>query len=217
MLIRPNPPGQATEAFLAGLPGFLSGPSAGGEGRRGREGNVGGAPVLPTESGLRRTGELQHDAQEMFILNPLDLARGAGAEAARSVAWQFFAGTTPDSTVFGRCTRDRQTARWRLANISYGERAWQWLQASSGLDRHREVQAEQNYEMRVLSVAGLLVEAYWLVALSGGSDLVVVVPAPPDQLYRQLNAQPVYALPDFLEIVRGLVKARPRCPAGAGG
>jgi hypothetical protein len=208
MLIKPEPSGSTTDAFRAGLPAFLSGPNFGGAGEITRENHIGGPPVLPGVSDFGGAGPWDHDPQQVFTLSLNDLASGAGTAAAKSVAWRFFAGTVPAKTVLGHCSQDAMTGLWKLTDISYGDRVWNMLDASQRLDNHSGVPQGNTYTLRVLTIPGLLVEAFWLVAGSAGDDLVVVFPAPPHQLHRVLNAQAVYPMPVFLNIIAGLARAR---------
>jgi hypothetical protein len=213
---RPVPPTSATQAFRAGLTAFVSGPGVGGPAIITRQNHVGGIPILPSETDFGGPGPWDHDPQQVFTLGLADLLTSAGTNAAKPVGWRFFVGNAAGKTALGHCSTQAATGIWDLTGMSYGDRAYQLLQASNGLDQQSGIPPGNLYELRALAIPGLLLEAFWLVSSSGGTDLAVVFPPPPDQLQRRLNAQAVYDMPVFLGIARALAIDRSRF-AGAHG
>jgi hypothetical protein len=203
-LFKPVPPTTATEAFRAGLSGFLSGPAFGGAGPLARQNHIGGIPVLPSEADFGGAGPWDHDPQQVFTLGLSDLQTAANTNAAKPAAWRYFAGNASGKTALGHCSENAATGLWELTSLSYGDRVWQALQASQGLDLQPGIALVNSYELRLLKIPGLLLEAFWLVSSTGGTDVAVVFPPPPYQLQRRLNAQAVYDMPVFLGIARAL-------------
>jgi hypothetical protein len=209
-LFKPVPPTTATEAFRAGLSGFLSGPAFGRAGKIAHQNDIGGIPVLPTEADFGGPGPWDHDPQQVFTLGLSHLQTAADTNAAKPAAWRYFAGNAYGKTVLGHCSADAATGLWELASLSYGDRVWQALRASQSLDLQPGISLAHSYELRVLKIPGLLLEAFWLVSSTGGTDLAVVFPPPPYQLHRRLNARAVYEMPVFLDIARALAIDRLR-------
>ena len=204
-LITPLPIDELSETFRAGLATFLPGPDCGQSGQVVKELHLGGDPVLPILADLmNEAGTLEHNAQQVFTLDLKDLLAGRGIEAAGSIGWRFFAGTGPDQTIFGFCCSALASDTWELASLGHGARAWQVLQESQQLENLPCVRNDHPYELRFLTIPGILVEAFWLHSLSGGDDQVVVSPAPPNQVHKRLNTEPVFPMATFIEIVREL-------------
>lgn len=206
MIIKPQPPSLATDAFRAALALFLNGPNFGTGIQLKQQNHLGGIPVVPTLAGFGGAGPWDHDPQEVFKLSLRDLSAGHGVQAAKSAGWRFFAGTAPGNTVLGHCSVTANN--WQLTRVTYGTQVTSALQASQSLDQHPVIPTATPYELRFLTIPGILVDAFWLVNRGTGHDFAVVYPAPPAQLNAALNAQPVYPMATFLNIARSLATAR---------
>jgi hypothetical protein len=207
MIIRPEPPASVTAAFRTALPLFLAGPHFGPGGALTQQNHLGGIPVVPSQSTFGGPGPWDHDPQQVFKLGLRDLKAGAGTQAARSTGWRYYAGTEPGTTVLGQCSPNAANG-WQLTSVAFGNQIWSAWQASRSLDDHIDVPAAIPYELRFLTIPGILVEAFWLVNRAGGDDFAVVFPAPPGQLNAVLNAESVYPMATFLNITGALAAAR---------
>jgi hypothetical protein len=205
-LQRPTPPTDVAVAFFKGVPEFVSVAADGNI----RQGYVGSEPAAPTLAELGSLGDpaLIHDVQQIFVLGLTDAADNAGAGAAAPAGWRFFAGNLPGKMLMGKVSRRTSSAGWKMTAAYYGDRVWAATQASKALEQLTQVQTG-NYELRVLAVPGLNLEAFWLVAQQSGSgDLVVPFPAKPDQPIDALNREPVYTMANFLAAIRPVAQLR---------
>ena len=212
----PPAPIEAANAFHSGLTSFLAGPQDKIDVKH--QAFIGGAPKLPTIADVEKTipGPTPPAALQNFTLGLRALHRAGGIASAKSGSWRFFAGATAADAIAGHCLQDPSTGAWRLTNLAYGTRVLQMIEASKGLDQLTGLPPLDGFELRYLTIPGILVEAFWLVAPAGGTDLAVMFPAPPNQLQRQLSVRPFYELPIFLNIVSTLSAERLRFAAGKG-
>lgn len=220
-LLKPTPPEDVTAAFSSGLAEFLAGPSYGTAGKLVREGYAGAAPKIPTSADISAGGvPLIHDPQQMFALG-LSAAAQQAISSAAPAGWRLFAGDRQYFTVMGTVTQKPNTTTWNLSAAFYGDpvsrrdRVWDLVQASNGLAALPEVR-NTDYELRILAAPGLNLEAFWLVAKTAGSDLVVPFPAAPNQPIRELNTAPVYSMAQFLATIAPLAQRRASAPALTG-
>jgi len=142
--------------------------------------------------------------QQVFTLDLKAAANNTGSIDPASAGWRFFAGTKVNKTVLGRVSRHGASHAWKLTSLFYGDRVWDAYTASLALDSAPPAQvATADYELRLLALPGLNLEAFWLEAKTPGSvDLVLPFPAAPNQLIEALNGSPVYSMPDFLDAIR---------------
>ena len=193
-LITPAPPPACAKAFSAGLPMFLSG-APGVLTQK----HLGSPPLIPTPS---QVGVVQHPEQ-VFVLSLNEAVYNTGSVNPPSAGWRFFAGNQLNGTVLGRMIQVPPSQTWKLISVFYGERVYQALEVSSHLGSLAQV-AQENYELRVLAVPGLNLEAYWLVAQKAKTpDLVIPFPAATSQLIKVLNGGP-YKMVTFLALIRPL-------------
>jgi hypothetical protein len=80
-----------------------------------------------------------------------------------------------------------------------GPQIAQVLRGARKIEFLREVRA-QDYILQMLSVPGLLVEAFWLKSREGGPDLVV----PFYSVSKEIKVKRVYPMDKFLGIARSL-------------
>jgi hypothetical protein len=209
-LLKPTPPPEVTTAFQEGLITLLDGPNQGSAGRITDQYYVGGPPAIPSQadvgfvSGAPPPG---HDPQQMFILGLSDLATQPGTAAARQDGWRLFAGTSQGKTCLGRVVQ-RPPSGWKLSSCFWGDRVWTALLASQALGSVAAV-LPGDYELRVLRIPGLNLEAFWLVAQPPRSgDLVVPFQASIPGLIRSGTI----AIGDFLSTIGPMVKQRMSSP-----
>ena len=214
-LFKPDPPAPSTFAFRDGLRAFLAGPNFGEAGQLVSQADL-TADTPPSESDFSPPGgPWDHDPQQVFSLGLLDLKKGTGVTTARLVAWRYFAGDASGKVVLGTVIQRPASGDWKLASVFYGYRVLRALVESREIAQLDEVQAA-NYELRVLRIPGLNLEAFWLVAINAPVDLVAVFPAPPNQLIPQLNVSRVLTMTAFLGIVVPLATQRLTFPASTG-
>jgi hypothetical protein len=203
-VLRKAAPTDVAAAFAKQLPDFVSLPS---DSSRRMQGFVGSPPAIPTMDDLGPPGDriLRHDGQEVFVLSLTDAAYNGGVSAAVSSGWRFFAGSAPGKILMGKVAR-RKVSDWKLTAAFYGDRVWAANEASKALDRLPEVQSS-DYELRVLTVPGLNLEVFWLVAQSASADdLVVPFPMKPHQPIDVLNQDAVFTMANFLAAIRPLAR-----------
>jgi hypothetical protein len=200
-LVSPEPPPEVLEAFSAGVRAFVR--ESTGE-KVSKEAFAGEPPVIPTLADL---GEGPYQAaQQTFLLALNDAADGAGGEKARPVGWRFFAGRSEDTALLGWVTRRGPQEPWRMTSASYGPRVWAALQEARALQDLPRIRGAE-YQLRVLTVPGLHLEGFWMVAQAQGDpDLVAPFPASPNQTLRELNDQPVYTMPQFVETIAPIAR-----------
>jgi hypothetical protein len=206
MLITPVPPPACATAFSTGLPMFLSG--APGIVKQNYLGVKPGIPTLAQVSGGAPV------AQQVFLLSLNAAANNTGTINPPSDGWRFLTGHGVSETVLGRVVQVPPSNTWKLTGVFYGERVSEALVATRHLVNLPEV-ATNNYELRLLAVPGLNLEAFWLVAQNAGSvDLIIpfsqdqhVIPTPPTSPYRIVT---------FLALIRPLAASLLTMPAGYG-
>jgi hypothetical protein len=171
---------------------------------------LGGPPPIPSLADLGLLGEalLDHNQQQVFALGLSDLASEA---APRPIGWRLFAGNNQGKTVLGHVI-PTSAAGWKLTGCFYRDRVWDILQASLALGSLPVVH-QADYELRLLTIPGLNLEAFWLVAKQPGqSDLVVPFPAAPNQPISGLNTSGAFTMADFRSIAGALAKQRTSRP-----
>lgn len=201
LLIKPTPPPASTTAFLTGAPAFLSA-------RPVRQAFVGETPHIPSviEVGLV-TPVLPANAiaQQVFVLNLTEVAHNTGTVSPAAAGWRFLVGNGPNQAVMGSLIPGPATQPWKMTALYYGDRVWDAYVAARSLDALPPQADGQDYELRLLAIPGLNLEALWLEAQTVGSDDVLLpFPAAPNQLLRTLNGAAEYTMPAFLAAIRPL-------------
>jgi len=197
-IIRPAPPAGVAAEFSANLPMFVSGVTPVPAFPIHRQGALGRLPVIPTLAQV--SNNPLHDPQQVFVLDLSTPHIGPPKPAY----WRVFAGTDQYSSIMGRMTQRDPSQPWKLTAAYYGDRTanrdrvWEILEATAALASLPQVQTG-TYELRVLAVAMLNLEAFWLAHQGGpGSDLVVPFPVAPNQPIAVLNTAPCYPMSAFL-------------------
>lgn len=220
-ILKPKAPTETAAAFTRQLPEFVSLPDDRSVRKvrpEHRQEYVGSAPEAPTLADLRRPRDLErNEAQQVYMLG-LDAAAGDdGASAATPAGWRFFAGHEPGKILMGSVTRRNPELGWKMTAGFYGDRVWSAFTASNALDQLPQVEAA-DYELRMLAVPGLNLEAFWLVAQdSKSTDLVIPFPAGAEQPIEVLKGEAVYSMASFLAIIRPLAQLRLQAERQYGG
>jgi hypothetical protein len=206
-LITPVPPVACAAAFSAQLPMFLH--EASGVVKQ----NYLGKPTVPT---LAEVGSGTPVPQQVFLLSLNEAANNTGTINPPAVGWRFFVGSSPGATVLGRMVQIAPSNTWKLTGVFYGQRVAQALAASYGLGSLPQVQAA-DYELRLLAVPGLNLEAFWLAAQKAGSvDFIIPFPASTGQVIQVLQSPSPYQMMTFLFLIRSLAAASRTMAAGYG-
>jgi hypothetical protein len=185
---KPVPSEQLRQAFLSALPRFLHDLA--------RIKDVGDVVRgLPAEYAPLQVHTLRLD----------DLVRKADIASAKKAGWRFLAGGKKlGQPVAADVTEPSQDIPPKMTSLSHGPQISEFLQAV--LDLLPLVQAEcgavDSYELRILSIPGILIEAFWLKSPAGDQDLVV----PYRNLSRELKGKQVYPMDEFLRIIQPLAE-----------
>jgi hypothetical protein len=214
-LLTPTPPPEVTTAFQEGLTTLLDGPNRGSAGQITYQHYLGGPPAIPSQadvgfvSGAPPPG---HDPQQVFVLGLSDLVRQPGTAAARQDSWRLFAGNTQGKTCMGRVVQ-RSPGGWKLTSCLWGDQVWSALLASQAIATLAAA-LPADYELRVLRIPGINLEAFWLVAQPPASgDLVV--PFQANQSILSLGRSGTIELGTFLSVVGPMVIKRMLAPKSA--
>ena len=131
----------------------------------------------------------------VFTLQIRHLNEGVGA--ATPAGWRFLSGGEVAADVVAG--KDGELPRMTsLLRDPLVDRA---AKAVREVENLPEV-ARSDYELRVLRVPGILIEAFWLISTQGGTDLLV----PALTKSNRLKRMQAYTVGDFLEIARTLAR-----------
>jgi hypothetical protein len=194
-------------AFSAQAPAFLSGATG-----ISQQNYLGTAPFIPSPAQL---GPGVPVAQQVFLLSLKAAAYNTGVINPPANGWRFLAGNA-SAPILGRVVQIPPAQTWKLTGVFFGLRVSDALMATQPLSSLPEV-ANNDYELRVLAVPGLNLEAFWLAAQNAGSpDLIVPFPAGPEQPIPALRAQNPYKMVTFLALIRPLAGGLLTMAAGYG-
>lgn len=104
------------------------------------------------------------------------------------------------------CDVDESPDRLETGCVAMGAQADLVMEMVKNLDRYEEAE-EGDYEVRWLSVPGLLVEGFWLKSGSEEKSCLVIPVAP---LAEELQTKPVFDLSEFVSIIETLATERMR-------
>ncbi|MBL8296302.1 MAG: hypothetical protein JNN08_30945 [Bryobacterales bacterium] len=131
----------------------------------------------------------------VFTLQIDHLAEGLGA--AVQVGWRFVSPNQDAAAdVVAGKSGDQQPRVINLLRYAADDRPLQAVAAVQSLPELNE----SEYELRVLRIPGILLEAFWLVSAEGNRDLLVPVLTRSSR-FKRMNAYPVT---EFLKIARVL-------------
>ncbi|MCZ2075191.1 MAG: hypothetical protein HUU41_08570 [Bryobacteraceae bacterium] len=141
--------------------------------------------------------------QQVFTLELQDIANGHGLGAAKPTSWRVLAGGETGPAVAASVTQPRSGAAPKMTSLGRGAKVERAFRAAQEIERLPEV-LERDYELSVLSIPGLLMEAFWLKPAEGGPELIV----PFLTLSRHLESMRRYSAEEFFRIVQPLAKKR---------
>ena len=175
---RPNPSDQIRLALLAGVSDFMD-------------------PNDPLAKVLKTTRLGLH----IFTLGLRDIMNGAGLREAKAAGWRFLAGNLSGEVVAADIIQPlpgtAQNGAAKMTSLSHDPVIADAIRAVNEVETLPEVQ-NRNYELQVLRIPGLLIEAFWLKSHDAGGDLIVPVLT----RARELSRMKAYPVADFLNIVR---------------
>lgn len=137
------------------------------------------------------TGSSPPDASAIHVpawtIKPEAIVNGTGASAEQESGCRFYASyATPPGTVSSEMTHPSDYARAKFRNLLDGELAeWGWTRIHQ-IAQMPEL-AKADYELHLLIIPGLFVEAFYLRALAEGAHHLVV----PLDLHAETLADPV--------------------------
>jgi len=177
-LIKPVPSDQTKRALLTGVADFI-------------------AKTDPLGNVLKQTPLGLH----VFTLRLQDIVNGVGIAGAKSAGWRFLAGSPFGPAVAGDVI-ERPGAAPKMTSVSRDPLIAAAIRATHEVETLPEVQ-RNDYELRVVRIPGLLIEAFWLKSTAGGPDLAIPVLT----RTKQLQPMKVYPLDEFLNIVGPLTRS----------
>jgi hypothetical protein len=136
--------------------------------------------------------------QFVFSLGLRDIVANKGIAASKPVGWCSLASTGLDLSVSGFITLEQTV----LTELSSGPGALQAFQQTREIEHFPEL-VNGGYEWVVVSIPGLLVDAFWLRSQMGTPEWIV----PYRTLAKELTLMKKYTVDQFLGIVRPMATA----------
>src|SRR2546429_2368554 len=149
-------------------------------------------------------GPALHKAElglHIFTLGLSNIANQEGFADAKSAGWRFLAGSSVGEAIAGDVMEIPPGTAPRMTSVSHDPLVGRAIQAVHELESLPEVH-DQDYELNVVRIPGLLIEAFWLKSRGKGPDLVIPV------LTREtgLKRMKPYPMEQFLTEVEPLVE-----------
>jgi hypothetical protein len=144
---------------------------------------------------------LQKQGLKVWVLALEDLSNGAGLNGARQVGWGFLAGSPGGRPIAAQITASGAGQKQELTAVAHGPEVALLIQS---IHEAQSMAALQNdsYELELLRIPGILVEAFWMRA-SQGADLVV----PFHTMSKELDRRRAYKVDEFIAAARSLADA----------
>ena len=143
------------------------------------------------------------EGHQIFTLNPQEIAGGAGLDAAQAVGWRYTVNQPSAGLLGGSAPATAEVAETdgvhRFSHLQQGWLADATRRAIAAAQSLPQV-AGQPFELRLLRLPALLVDALWLKNTGGGEDLVVPIAS----LSKKLVAGQAYAPAQFLAITKDI-------------
>jgi hypothetical protein len=179
---RPNSSDQIRLALLAGLSDFMD-----------------------TNDPLAKILKTTRIGLHIFTLGLRDIMNGAGLQDAKAAGWRFLAGDPSGEVVAADVIQPlpgaAQNGAAKMTSLSRDPIIADAIRAVHEVEKLPEVQ-NKNYEIQVLRIPGLLIEAFWLKSQDAGADLIVPVLT----RARELHRMRAYPVADFLNILRPMTE-----------
>ena len=172
-----------------------------------------GAPVFTDHE--RAMAELLSSATvgvPLFTASLDDVDKGQKPREEPSTTWRFMARGPAGPVIFGEVSNLK--GRPKLVRVSKDPRSLLVLNATADIDERSELR-DDNYELRLLRVSGVLVEALWLHSTTGKTDWFFPVLSASNELRinHAYSSDEFFAkLRDMSERFRQFDKTRPEWP-----
>lgn len=139
--------------------------------------------------------------QKVYVLGLQQIVAGDPFGEQNFTGWRYLTDIAPDLAAAGEVSQTTDDQTPSFSGLSYGPRLAKAVRASGTIETLDGVPAG-NYELSLLRIPGLLIDAFWLRSSNTGNDLVV----PYDTLTKGLQEMYVYRMDEFLNIVRPLAE-----------
>ena len=143
----------------------------------------------------------QKQGLKVWVLALEDLSNGAGLNGARHVGWGFLAGSPAGRPIAAQITASGAGQKQELTAVAQGPEVGLLMQSMHDAQSMAALQND-SYELELLRIPGILVEAFWMRA-SQGADLVV----PFHTTSKELQNMRTYAIDEFTSVARSLADA----------
>ena len=141
--------------------------------------------------------------QRVFILSlPQIREERKELDGTTTVGWRFLA-SAGGQTAAAEVSEAAEGKPPKVRSVSRGTQVAQAIRATHQAEALDQA-ADQDFELRLLRVPGLLIECIWLKSQSGGEDLVIPYLTPE----RRPEAERVLSIQRFLGILRDSPAAR---------
>ena len=163
--------------------------------------SAGIADFLNTDDPLRDAFATTPIGLQIFTAGLNEIATGAGIQNAKPAGWRFLTGDLLDDAAAADVVQPSAGAAPapQMTSLSRDPLIAGAIRAIHEVETLPEVQAGV-YELQVLRIPGLLIEALWLKSPDPNASLIVPVLT----RARELQAMHPYPVADFLGIVRGM-------------
>jgi hypothetical protein len=177
-LTQQDAPEETKQALLAGIGDYLS-------------------PADPLREELAR----EKQGLKVWVLALEALSNGAGLSGAQQVGWGFLAGRPGVHAIAAQITTSGVDQKQELTAVAQGPEVALLIQS---IHKVQDVVERQNgsYELEILRIPGILLEAFWLKA-SEGPDLIV----PFHTMSKELDSLRPYSVDEFIAVARSLADA----------
>jgi hypothetical protein len=145
---------------------------------------------------------------QVFVLTPDLLLSGRGLEAARPTGWRYLLNQPTLALAAGTATASAEVAeregRHEFQQLQYGWLGNATLQTIDAVQNDAAVNAG-SYDLRMLRVPALRLDAIWLKNNNPGLDLVVPIASQDPRL----RPQQVYQAADFINVAHDIARDMP--------
>jgi hypothetical protein len=223
-IIAAQAPLDVTARLYDELPRFLSGPDYGSAGNIVSQASAGPPQIIPSAGDLNfpvggspPNPFPDFNPIQVFALGIGNVMQGLGISAAAvPVGWRLFITNPSTQSYVMAWISQLPTGVWKMAAAYYGLRVNDLLDASQGLAPL--LPGNDPYELRMLILPWINLQAFWLKAqVSGVSDVLVPYPAMSAQLIASLYTQPSYTEAQFLAAIKVDIARWQTSFANAGG
>lgn len=152
----------------------------------------------------------EHRHLPVWTLDLQHAAAGGPLDKAAAGGCRYYAVVSAGEVYSCEMTDPGQYGNAAFRNLVEGEAPLKFVAL---MDKPPDVEdfKTRDFEIHLLSISGLFLEAIWLRAQDGGEDYILPVVC----FYEELLAQPAFKASEFLKIIRPLAQQRLRVSAAA--